>query len=183
MTDSTENTAPVPCPWLPPAQPGMSYRQLRIARKAGAPDLFETAQCYAQCLWLAGKPARAILALCRAIYLDPQDLPRGTRQLYTAYLWMLRNYRGNGFLGNPRISFQHQAMRISQDEALKRARARALWHLTRLALPDLPPDPSEKEISSDLADLRTYLDRQGLEEEGSLLLQLLETPEDESLPL
>jgi hypothetical protein len=161
----------------------MSYRQLQIAREAGAPALFESAQRYAQCLWLEHKPARAILALCRAIYLDPHDLPGGTRQPYPAYLWILMNYRGEGFLGNPRISFQHQAMRMPRTDSLKRTRARALWHLTRLALPNLPADPFEEEISPDLKGLQTYLDRHGLKEEGTHVVQLMESLQNGGLTL
>jgi hypothetical protein len=151
----------------------MSYRDLRLAAGGDPVLLFEDAQRYAHYLWLREQPARAILALCRAIYIDPALLPAGTQQPYPAYVWLLRNYSGRGFLGNPRISFLHQAVRMPQEQQLKRSRAWALWHLTVRTMPDLPTDPTVPETPPDVADLVEYLDKHGLDKEGTRFAETL----------
>ena len=151
----------------------MSWRDLQSARDKGPGELFETALRYTQFLWLERRPARAILALCRAIYLDPADLPPGRRQPYAAYAWILQNHDGEGFLGNPRISFIHQATRFRGPQQLKKARAWALWHLSARHLPQLPDDPAVEVNPPDTGKLAQLLEAQGLPGEGADFLAAL----------
>ena len=173
MSDSMENSRLVPCPLLPPAPASMSWRDLHLAKAMGSVHLFEAALCYTQFLWLKNKPARAILALCRAIYLDPSGLPESLRQPYAAYTWILRNHRGDSFIGNPRISFLHQATRIRGQQELKRARAWALWHLTGFHLPHLPGNPGKLDTVPEIDNLARFLDRHGLPHEGAAFLEAI----------
>lgn len=172
MTDPHLRKAPLSaCPYLPDAKGPMSYRDLREAEGSpdgAAPALFEAAGRYAQYLWGRGLPARALLALCRAIYLPPAGLPPSTRQPFEAVVWILRAARQeSGFLGNPRISFAHQALRMAESQPLKRQRAWALWRLTRASRPELPPDPQIKETPPAEAELERFLNQQGLPGEGT----------------
>jgi len=145
----------------------MSWRDLSKARALGAGPYFDAACRYAACLWLHGQPARAILALCRAFYLDPRTLPPGRIAPYRAYGWILASHDGHGFLGNPRVSFQHQATRIPESQPLKRQRAWALWHLTRRVRPGLPDDPRVPEHPPAIGTLAAFLDAHGLPHEGT----------------
>ena len=172
--DSTEKESLEPCPFLPPAPPFMSYRDLRKGRAREAQAFFETALQYTQYLWQAGLPARSILALCRAVYMDPETLRRGTVQPYRAYHWMVRHYRGKGFLGNPRLSFFNQATRMDEKKALNRMRAWALWHLTVTERPDLPSISEGGEPPPSTARVAGFLNTHGLEKEGEHFLAALE---------
>ncbi len=154
----------------------MSYRDLRPARLRCPEELFTAACTYAQFLWLKALPARSILALCRALYLHPHLTPHGARQPYDAVVWLLRNSRGGGFLGNPRISFFHQATRTDPRRFLQRERAAVLWHLTLRTRPDLPPDPEEWAQAPPPSSLAVTLDKQGLPGEGDHFRKLLQEP-------
>ena len=171
--DSTEKQRLSSGPFLPPSGPSMTYRDLRRAAETGPIELFDTARRYAASLLERGQPARAILALCRAFYIDPSRLGLSHRQPFEAYRWILENASGSGFMGNPRVSFHHQAVRIRKEFPLKRMRAWALWHLTRVALPDLPPDPLLPENAPTAESVAGYLDEHGLPGEGRHFLQVL----------
>lgn len=171
--NSMEKDQTLPCPYLPPHRVGMSYKDLRAARTVTSDKLFRVSLEYAQFLWMDHKPARAILALCRALYLDPESLKPATVAPYRAYGWLLLNHRGNGFLGNPRISFFHQATRMNPAKPLFRQRAWAMWHVTVEALPNLPPDTGETEPPLSLDSLAGLLDRNGLQLEGERFMQAL----------
>ncbi len=162
------------CPWLPRPVKPMSWRDLRFARRRGPGAYFETACSYAAWLWLQAQPARAILALCRALYVEPRALPPGCLPPYKAYGWILAQHDGRGFLGNPRVSFQHQATRIPDSQRLKRQRAWALWHLTRRIRPELPADPRVPERAPAIDDLAALLDTLGLPNEGAHFRTALE---------
>jgi hypothetical protein len=156
--------------------------------KRGPQALHATACHYAQQLWLENLPARAILALCRALYLFPASCHR--LPPYTAYTWMIDTARGPGFgfLGNPRISFAHQAMRMPQDreEPLRRlsiGRAWMLWYLTRQVRPDLPPDPTEEEQPPDLDELLQAISEDGQHGEDALVRSLLQPSDSKGNPL
>jgi hypothetical protein len=168
--------SPVPCPFLPIAGESMSYRHLRTHNPhvPESAQAFFTAACrYANYLWMQNLPARAILALCRAIYVDPRLLDRKTRQPYAAYVWMLQHAHGDSFLGNPRFSFARQATRVPDSEHLKSRRAWALWYLTRDTRPELPADPAVFENPPDIETLAAYLNRHGLRGEGDCLRDCL----------
>ncbi len=60
---------------------------------------------------------------------------------YAALAWLVSHHPDDSFLGNPRISFQHQADRVRGVRApQKAARAWAVWYLIRIVRPDLPGD-------------------------------------------
>jgi hypothetical protein len=165
-----------PCPHLPPALGTMSYRNLRLHSQGpggSAQNFFQEACRYANYLWLRKLPARAILALCRAIYVDPQTLNRETRQPYAAYVWMLRHAPDDTFLGNPRFSFARQATRVPENERLKSRRAWALWYLTCQIRPELPADPNVPEHPPGKHDLAAFLNDRGLPGEGTDFLACL----------
>ena len=137
-------------------------------------DLFITALEYAQLLWSQARPARSILALCRAMYIDPGQLAAETVPPYRAYRWILGHYRGHGFLGNPRISFFHQATRMATNKRLFRQRAWALWHLTIVERPGMPADPCEsRHKPPGMDELAVFLDANGLRQEGQCFLQAI----------
>jgi len=165
-----------PCPFLPKAEDEMSFRDLKNGKAEGADALFTVAQCYSQFLWMKGEPARAILALLRAVYLEPEKFRNPVIQPYRAYRWFLENDKRAGFLGNPRISFAHQATRITEMEVLKRSRAWAMWHLTRQACPDLPADPATREYPPAMDALAERLNRMGHPEEGKHWIQAMRLP-------
>ena len=181
-TNSIENKPssghPGACPFLPFPPTLMSYRDLQktVGDSAkGSTDLHWAASAYANYLWIRRQPARSILALCRAIYLNPADLNPATRQPYDALVWMLREYTGEGFLGNPRISFSRQATRIDPARPLKRRRAWALWYLTVTAMPWLAPDPKVSENAPPQADLAAALNAYGLAREGTRFQEAMKT--------
>lgn len=176
--DTTTEKRRPPCPLLPFPEGPLSYRTLRAETggQALVPDeLFDRARAYANDLWMRGLPARALLALCRAIYLDPRKLNDHRRQPWDAFVWMLSEHDGTGFLGNPRISFVHQATRMRPDFTLKRHRAWALWYLTRATLPDLPPDPGSDETPPTVKALIAMLEEKGLPDEGASFAACLAT--------
>ncbi|MGC9450551.1 MAG: hypothetical protein ACP5I4_03815 [Oceanipulchritudo sp.] len=154
------------CPRLPLPVGPMTYRDLRAAKDRGAQIFHQAALRYAHFLWLENMPARAILALCRALYLEPSELPGGTAAPYGAYAWILRQYRGGGFLGNPRISFHHQATRMDSRMVLFRQRAWAMWQITNRIRPELPPEAGCVEQPPPPDRLADYLNRRGLPREG-----------------
>jgi len=153
-----------PCPHLPPAREGMSWRGLRGRADAGR--LYEEALRYAQHLWLAGLTGRSILALDRAL-LSPVEA--GAEVLgewplpYPALAWLLREHPpGAAFPGNPRVHYQHLADRVRGEEApRKRARAWAGWHLACAARPELPGDQAHRPAFPEVAATRAELQRHG----------------------
>ena len=173
--EKTGDSALSPCPYLPLPESRMTYRNLR---NCPSPDnLFDVACTYANYLWMQDRPARAILALCRAIYLAPTALQDGRIQPYKAFVWMIRNHSGSSFLGNPRISFVHQATRVASHERLKRNRAWALWYLAIKANPGFPPDPAVPEYPPSVTELAEFLDLNGLNGEGEVFLKALDPAE------
>ncbi|MCC5834207.1 MAG: hypothetical protein JJU20_05690 [Opitutales bacterium] len=160
---------PIPCPYLPSAAGAMTHRCLTAFGAERSAAFYLTALRYSQCLWLRDLPARSILSLCRALYapmgagdtvLKAYPLP------YLAYRWLIENARNAGFLGNPRVSFQHQAARIrGTDQDLLRARAHALWWLTRRSRPELGPDPECEEPEDSIDAVLASLARYGIQPE------------------
>lgn len=151
----------LPCPFLPPFRAGLDYRHLRAHRGGQGGNIIPAALEYAQTLWMAELPARSILALTRALYAMPPHAEDAAYPVpYAALAWICQTHagRGAGFLGNPRISFQHQAqrMRLAPVEQ-RRARAWAAWFIAARALPDFPDDvrseaerPTGREVAASL---------------------------------
>ncbi|MCC5805731.1 MAG: hypothetical protein JJU00_05310 [Opitutales bacterium] len=140
----------------------MDYRDLRAHRRTGA-AFYTTALTYAQYLWTRGLPARAILALARGLY---TDLGRGAQPPlpvpYAALQWICTHHPPGRFLGNPRLSFQHQARRMRGPRLkTRRARAWAAWKVCATALPHLPDDEADPRPPPEPAAIADALHRHG----------------------
>jgi hypothetical protein len=60
----------IPCPYLPPARQKLSWRELNALRDDQGEKLYLLCLEYGQQLWLSDLPARALLAVDRALYCD-----------------------------------------------------------------------------------------------------------------
>lgn len=157
----------------------MSYRDLQAARTAGMDALYLETLRYAHFLWQERLPARAILALARALYLPPHGFRQTMVPPYRAYRWILAHAENRGFLGNPRISFARQASRLRVADPLKRSRAWAMWHLTRVTLPGLPEDPGTEANAPETEVLVGQLDTWGHPREGRIFQEILSQKTDD----
>ncbi len=152
-----------PCPYLPAAPARMDYRDLRAHPRGIGTAYYNTALTYAQYLWKQGLSARAVLALARALYTDLDPNTRPPRPLpYAALLWICANHPRDRFLGNPRVSFQHQARRMRGGRIEpRRVRAWAAWKVCATALPHLPDDRNDPRPPPETAEIATALRRHG----------------------
>ena len=152
--------APVPCPFLPSCGRALSWRDLAIWREERGPELDLTCLEYGQRLWLDGLPARALLAVDRALYCDvaPEDDAVVAYPLpYRAIGWMV-GQPAEGFTGNARVHYQHLADRVRGERAdLKKWRAWAAWAIVRRVRPDLPGDPKHLVTEPTQADIEAGL--------------------------
>ncbi len=166
-----------PCPYLPPAEAGMTHRCLSELDPNSA-AFYVTALRYGNFLWQSGHAGRAILALTRALYADlpPQEPVYTEWPLpYEGLAWILRHQPNNHFPGNPRISFQHQATRICGPRRERlRARAWAVWALVRAAKPDLPGDELHPVIEPDHALIFHQLQQHGHSNEADQWTKVLD---------
>lgn len=125
----------------------MSHRCLTELKDAERDVFYLTALKYGHYLWLHGHSGRSILAITRALYADVSkdaDILKQWPLPYSALKWIVANHQTDDFPGNPRISFQHQATRLRGDrQALRRARAWAVWALIRKAKPNLSGDSAQ----------------------------------------
>jgi len=157
----------------------MSYRSLSTFGAVRDDRFYIAALHYAQTLWLRGLSARALLAATRALYANPRPDGEALAQWplpYRAIHWICSAHDGHGFLGNPRISYQHQAGRITGAAAeRKRARAWAAWYLVRLALPELPGDPHHRIAEPSAAAIHELLLRHGIPGEAQLWMEITST--------
>lgn len=126
----------------------MDWRSLNQYRAKQGAEFYEAALRYAQQLWGQGLPARALLAVDRALYADlcgHEAILRNWPLPYAAVPWMVLETPPGVFIGNPRIHYQHLADRVRGNRAeLKRWRAWACWLLVRRVSPGLPGDPGHK---------------------------------------
>jgi hypothetical protein len=141
MLESLPHARAGGCPWLP----GIAADWDRgVARRHGAERgaaFYRDALVYAQAMWLADKPAQAILQLNKAWM---AELPAAAPVLechpppYAALVWILHEAvdGSHGYLGNPVRHFQHLASRVSGPRAEIRS-WRAWWcfHLAEIVLP------------------------------------------------
>lgn len=165
------------CPLLPHPLAPMSWRDLEAARDEA--DLYLRCLRYAQQLWQDNLPARALLAVDRALYCD---VPAGHAVLaehplpYATIRWMVAADCGETFTGNARVHYQHLADRVrGPREAIKRWRAWAGWSLARAARPELPGDPRHKVQEPENAEIELGLRSHGLPGECELWLRALKS--------
>ena len=111
-------------------------------------EFYLTALTYGQVLWLKNLPARALLAIDRALL---TDLSREEEVLqiwplpYRAMAWMIAHYDDEAFVGNPRVHFQHLATRVRGERHEQRKwRAWACWQIACLQRPWLPGDEKQE---------------------------------------
>ena len=135
---------PTPCPFLPSCGRALSWRDLNALREDRGEELYRLCLEYAQQLWLDDLPARALLAVDRALYCDVKDDAEALREHpmpYRTVGWMVRQ-PSDSFAGNARVHDQHLADRVKGERAdLRKWRAWAAWAVVRAARPDLPGDP------------------------------------------
>lgn len=171
IVDSENAWQQEPCPQLPAAVSGMSFRDLRALGDCRDERFYEATLTYGQCLWRRGLPAQAILQLDRAWGADLEgDEAILTEWLspYRALAWMLERRREECFLGNPVRHFQHLASRVRGERREVRAwRAWACLHLSEQILPvgDFPRDERQIEREGLVIPSRDEV-RQGLGELG-----------------
>ena len=122
----------------------MNHLCLTESKKADTAVFYFEALKYGHYLWLNSHAGRSLLALTRALYANvPEKAPVLAQWPlpYAALKWIVANHPTDSFPGNPRISFQHQATRLrGERQALRRARAWAVWALIQKAKPTLPKD-------------------------------------------
>ncbi len=145
----------------------MDWRCLHAFGKVRDIEFYLMALRYAQYLWLDGYAGRAILTMTRGLYaeLDGCEAQLARWPLpYRALQWFLLNYREDyGFLGNPRISYQHQAGRIRGRRQRRLSwRAWACWHIVRQSRPDLEADRRHPIEEPEKIDIITGLKTHGI---------------------
>jgi hypothetical protein len=157
-----------PCPFLPSSARRYSWRDLAEFRENQGAELYQRCLEYGQQLWLDHLPARALLAVDRALYCD---IPAEAAILkkwplpYQAIAWLVSQPTEH-FTGNARVHYQHLADRVRGERAdIKKWRAWAAWAVVRKARPDLSSDPRHKVIEPTHREILQGLKSFGLPEE------------------
>lgn len=160
---------PCPCPHLPDADLTMNWQSLNAFKDTRDIEFYLTALKYAQVLWLRQLPARAMLALDRALLSDLRGHEPELKAWplpYRAMAWMIEHYLEQSFVGNPRIHFQHLASRVKGKRIEQRRwRAWACWYLARQIRPDLPGDPYQGINEPKFSEIKTGLLNRGIKQE------------------
>ena len=161
---------PTPCPFLPSCGRPLTWRDLNALRDNQGAELYRLCLVYGQQLWLDDLPARALLAVDRALYCD---VPEGDVALteyampYRAIGWMVRQ-PSDQFTGNARVHYQHLADRVRGERAeQKRWRAWAAWAIVRQVRPDLPGDPRHVVTEPTHEEIAAALTRHGIRDEAA----------------
>ncbi len=143
----------------------MNHRCLTESKKANETVFYFEALRYGHYLWLNGHAGRSILALTRALYTNVPENATVLNQCplpYAALKWIIAGHPSDSFPGNPRISFQHQATRLrGERQALRRARAWAVWALVRRAKPTLQKDYEQAIEEPTLDSIEVMLQDEG----------------------
>lgn len=166
------------CPYLPPSRERMDFRCLaRFEPKAGGAYYLEALR-YGQYLWERRLTARSILAITKALHAEVATTEAELADWplpYKALKWIFREHDDTDFMGNPRISFQHQAERLRGARAEQRRwRCWAVWKLAESALPHLPNATDGIGIYPDIATIYTQLEQHGIPQEAKLWLSAYE---------
>jgi hypothetical protein len=157
-----------PCPYLPSGQKKLSWRELNALRDDQSEELYLLCLEYGQQLWLENLPARALLAVDRALYCDvPADAEclKHYPLPYAAIGWLV-SQPTEQFTGNARVHYQHLADRVKGDRAAqKKWRAWAAWAITRRARPDLVADADHVVTEPTPNEIRQALQLHGIKGE------------------
>ena len=149
------------------------------ASKSESPTQFYlTALTYAQVLWMKNLPARALLAIDRALLTDLKGTESELENWplpYRTMAWMIEHYDDDRFVGNPRVHFQHLATRVRGNRKEQRKwRAWACWYLARLKRPWLPGDEKQGIEEPTRAAIEAGLRQHGIEKEITIWLKVVE---------
>ena len=154
-----------PCPHLPASQRKLSWRELNALRDNQGAELYLLCLEYGQQLWCENLPARALLAVDRALYCD---VPANANCLkanpvpYAAIGWLVAQPTTD-FTGNARVHYQHLADRVKGERAeQKKWRAWAAWAVVRKVRPDLPADPKHAVTEPSLNEIKAGLQSHGI---------------------
>lgn len=157
-----------PCPYLPSGQKKLSWRELNALRDDQGEELYLLCLEYGQQLWLENLPARALLAVDRALYCDVSADAECLKHYplpYAAIGWLV-SQPTEQFTGNARVHYQHLADRVKGDRAAqKKWRAWAAWAITRRARPDLVADPDHVVTEPTPSEIRQALRLHGIKGE------------------
>jgi hypothetical protein len=157
-----------PCPHLPTGQKKLSWRELNALREDQGEELYLLCLEYGQQLWLENLPARALLAVDRALYCDVAANAKCLKQNplpYAAIGWLV-SQPTEQFTGNARVHYQHLADRVKGDRAAqKKWRAWAAWAIVRRVRPDLPADSNHAVTEPTLSEITQGLQTHGIKGE------------------
>jgi GNAT superfamily N-acetyltransferase len=140
------------CPFLPSQARVFTHEDIHALGADRSNIFYDTAVNYAQSLWLAGFPAKALLLINRALSCNLSDVRlNGEAKPYHAVAWILQCRPDGRFIGNPRRHFQHLATRmVEPHKELRTWRAWACWYLVKQLL-------NETEFAPDLDQVRKEL--------------------------
>lgn len=160
-----------PCPYLPPSRQKLSWRDLNALRDDQREKLYQLCLEYGHQLWLENLPARALLAVDRALYCDVSADSEILKQYpipYATIGWLV-SQPTEEFTGNARVHYQHLADRVKGERAeQKKWRAWAAWAVVRLVRPDLPADPKHDVIEPSTNQIREALEQHGIAGEATV---------------
>ena len=157
----------------------MDWRSLNAHGTERGPAFYRTALEYGQFLWQRSRAGRAILCLDRALGADL----RGDEPVlhewplpYAAMHWFLVHGPEGGFVGNPRVHFQHYAGRMNEPRREQRRwRAWGCWALARAVRPHWPGDPRHQIEEPSYEQIRENLARHGIPGESALWETVMKT--------
>ena len=154
-----------PCPHLPASQRKLSWRELNALRDNQGAELYLLCLEYGQQLWCENLPARALLAVDRALYCDvpaKANCLKANPVPYAAIGWLVAQPTTD-FTGNARVHYQHLADRVKGERAeQKKWRAWAAWAVVRKVRPDLPADPKHAVTEPSLNEIKAGLQSHGI---------------------
>ena len=166
------------CPYLPDADPSMNWRSMQESKSTSNSEFYRTALTYGQVLWLQNLPARALLAIDRALLthlIGNEEVLHDWPLPYQAMSWMIAHYDDDAFVGNPRVHFQHLATRVRGERYDQRKwRAWACWQLACLQRPWLPGDEKQGIEEPSRDDITTGLKTYGIPGELDTWIDVVE---------
>jgi len=124
------------CPHLPQVNNELPITHTRIHRDECGESFYIACLELAQSLWMAQRPAQAILQLDKAMMatipadsgiLSSHPIP------YAAMLWFIENAADGSFMGNPVRHFQHLASRMNRKQPQPELRIVRAWICLHLA--------------------------------------------------
>lgn len=125
----------------------LTAASLTAAGRDRGPEFYRLALECAQALWLADRPAQALLLINRALSANLHGTEPVLRECplpYAAAAWVMRHHDPAHFIGNPRRHYQHLATRMVEPcKELRTWRAWACWAIACSIFPDLPADAKQ----------------------------------------